>query len=111
MEFRQRIAEDSSRAVAACTWRSTRQKKKGNEGYITLAKMVGPARFERATLCLEGRCSIQLSYGPVGLFYQRTRNNKRQILHRGCEAYTRMLRWPNARQSQTVYDIVFFIDA
>ncbi len=27
--------------------------------------MVGPARFERATLCLEGRCSIQLSYGPV----------------------------------------------
>ena len=22
-----------------------------------------PARFERATLCLEGRCSIQLSYG------------------------------------------------
>jgi hypothetical protein len=47
----------------------------------------------------------------VGLFYQRTRNNKRQILRRGCEAYTRMLRWPNARQSQTVYDIVFFIDA
>jgi hypothetical protein len=24
-----------------------------------------PARFERATLCLEGRCSIQLSYGRV----------------------------------------------
>jgi hypothetical protein len=24
---------------------------------------VRPARFERATLCLEGRCSIQLSYG------------------------------------------------
>jgi len=22
-----------------------------------------PARFERATVCLEGRCSIQLSYG------------------------------------------------
>lgn len=47
------------------------QKKKVNEGYITLAEMVGPARFERATLCLEGRCSIQLSYGPVPLFYQR----------------------------------------
>ena len=25
--------------------------------------MVRPARFERATICLEGRCSIQLSYG------------------------------------------------
>jgi hypothetical protein len=36
--------------------------------------MAGPARFERATLCLEGRCSIQLSYGPVRLFYQRNRN-------------------------------------
>ena len=31
----------------------------------SLKRMVGPARFERATLCLEGRCSIQLSYGPV----------------------------------------------
>ena len=38
--------------------------------------MAGPARFERATLCLEGRCSIQLSYGPVRLFYQRKRNPK-----------------------------------
>ena len=27
--------------------------------------MARPARFERATLCLEGRCSIQLSYGRV----------------------------------------------
>ena len=25
--------------------------------------MVHPARIERATICLEGRCSIQLSYG------------------------------------------------
>jgi hypothetical protein len=25
--------------------------------------MARPARLERATLCLEGRCSIQLSYG------------------------------------------------
>lgn len=25
--------------------------------------MVRPLRFERKTLCLEGRCSIQLSYG------------------------------------------------
>jgi hypothetical protein len=46
-----------------------------------MAEMVGPARFERATLCLEGRCSIQLSYGPVRLFYQCRRNSKRQIIH------------------------------
>ena len=26
-------------------------------------KVVTPGRFERPTLCLEGRCSIQLSYG------------------------------------------------
>ena len=38
--------------------------------------MVGPARFERATLCLEGRCSIQLSYGPVHLFYQRREKSR-----------------------------------
>ena len=42
--------------------------------------MVGPARFERATLCLEGRCSIQLSYGPVHLFYQRGEKCQRQII-------------------------------
>jgi hypothetical protein len=28
-------------------------------------KVARPARFERATLCLEGRCSIQLSYGRI----------------------------------------------
>jgi hypothetical protein len=27
--------------------------------------MVGAAGLEPATLCLEGRCSIQLSYAPV----------------------------------------------
>jgi hypothetical protein len=80
-----------------------------------MAEMVGPARFERATLCLEGRCSIQLSYGPVSLFYQRKRNSKRQIIQfrrRGKLGCTRAcFLWPNVRQSQTVYDIVFFIDA
>ena len=30
---------------------------------ILVLKMVRPPRFERGTLCLEGRCSIQLSYG------------------------------------------------
>src|SRR5581483_5026062 len=28
-------------------------------------EVVGPAGLEPATLCLEGRCSIHLSYGPV----------------------------------------------
>ena len=31
-----------------------------NEAYIVIA-----ARFERATVCLEGRCSIQLSYATL----------------------------------------------
>ena len=30
---------------------------------VTCHKLVRPPRFERGTLCLEGRCSIQLSYG------------------------------------------------
>ncbi len=29
--------------------------------------MARPPRLERGTLCLEGRCSIQLSYGRTGL--------------------------------------------
>ncbi len=35
--------------------------------------LVIPARLERATLSLEGRCSIQLSYGTAGekVNYQR----------------------------------------
>ena len=28
-------------------------------------KKIRPARFERATHCLEGSCSIQLSYGRI----------------------------------------------
>jgi len=31
--------------------------------------MVRPERLELPTLCSEGRCSIQLSYGRQGLFY------------------------------------------
>jgi hypothetical protein len=30
---------------------------------IGMVKTLRPAGFEPATLCLEGRCSIQLSYG------------------------------------------------
>ena len=33
--------------------------------------MAIPAGFEPATLCLEGRCSIQLSYGILGAVYTR----------------------------------------
>jgi hypothetical protein len=32
-----------------------------------LKRLARPARFERATLCLEGRCSIQLSYGRAAI--------------------------------------------
>ena len=36
------------------------------DGTVSLGKMVGAAGLEPATLCLEGRCSIQLSYAPAG---------------------------------------------
>jgi hypothetical protein len=32
-------------------------------------EMVRPERLELPTLCSEGRCSIQLSYGRVDVFY------------------------------------------
>ena len=35
--------------------------------------MARPERFELPTLCFEGRCSIQLSYGRVGIFYPESR--------------------------------------
>ena len=38
--------------------------------------LVIPARFERATVCLEGRCSIQLSYGTEGAKIGRFRGKK-----------------------------------
>ena len=41
---------------------STEAAKKVNHS----TNMARPARVERATLCLEGRCSIQLSYGRNG---------------------------------------------
>ncbi len=31
-----------------------------------------PARFERATYALEGRCSIQLSYGQINAGFEAT---------------------------------------
>ncbi len=40
--------------------------------------MVCPARFERATYALEGRCSIQLSYGQITEFKQLFQNQGNQ---------------------------------
>ncbi len=34
--------------------------------------MVRPERLELPTLCSEGRCSIQLSYGRWGIFYGKS---------------------------------------
>jgi hypothetical protein len=35
----------------------------GDTGYHIAKGMARPERFELPTLCFEGRCSIQLSYG------------------------------------------------
>src|SRR5258707_2970614 len=55
--------------------------------YTTLFRS-GPARFERATLCLEGRCSIHLSYGPVLLILSAEAFTSGQILQCRSEEHT-----------------------
>jgi len=39
----------------------------GNRAIASSVKVVRPARFERATIRLEGGCSIQLSYGRMSM--------------------------------------------
>ena len=43
--------------------------KKSLENQGSKLKMVTSGRFERSTYCLEGSCSIQLSYEAMGLLY------------------------------------------
>ena len=42
-------------------------------------KMARPARFERTTTCLEGRCSIQLSYGRTPVKFIKTSKAETQV--------------------------------
>ena len=59
---------------------------------LLLKKMVSPQGFEPRTHGLEGRCSIQLSYGPINLLKNgadggnRTRNNSLE----GCGFTTKL---------------------
>ena len=39
---------------------------------------MGPARLERATYCLEGSCSIQLSYGQTNGAHNKVRNKSKK---------------------------------
>ena len=41
--------------------------------------MARPPRLERGTLCLEGRCSIQLSYGRTKAYFARIPNHGKRI--------------------------------
>jgi hypothetical protein len=43
---------------------------------------VRPERLELPTLCSEGRCSIQLSYGRVGIFYGKLVRSAREDAQR-----------------------------
>ena len=43
--------------------RSAERVPRSSKNVVFIGKMARPARLERATLCLEGRRSIQLSYG------------------------------------------------
>ena len=43
-----------------------------SENIVLKGKMVRPERFELPTLCFEGRCSIQLSYGRANGFCNLT---------------------------------------
>ena len=44
---------------------------------INKVKLARPERFELPTLCFEGRCSIQLSYGRVFFRYLNLARNAR----------------------------------
>ena len=48
--------------------------RKSSPLHVELWEMARPPRLERGTLCLEGRCSIQLSYG-------RTMDHQRRMSH------------------------------
>jgi hypothetical protein len=43
---------------------------------IKASEVARPPRLERGTLCLEGRCSIQLSYGRNLLIYSTLRSDE-----------------------------------
>ena len=57
-QFPQPISDRGIPAVATPAHRVFRLSEVEN----SWSELVRPARLERATLCLEGRCSIQLSY-------------------------------------------------
>ncbi len=48
-----------------------------NQGFRLL---VIPERFELSTHSLEGCCSIQLSYGTIGIFYECKRKGSEKII-------------------------------
>ncbi len=49
--------------------------------------MVRPERLELPTLCSEGRCSIRLSYGRLGVFYGKIAIRSQEMGGRkwGCQ--------------------------
>ncbi len=65
-EFRKRHREDPPAIGGLC---AGQQPVRGGairgSSHFEKIKVARPARLELATLCLEGRCSIQLSYGRV----------------------------------------------
>jgi hypothetical protein len=62
--------QPSPEVCSPLTLRSDRRGGNGTNGGVLWHNLVGPAGVEPATLGLEIRCSIRLSYGPVVQYYQ-----------------------------------------
>lgn len=85
----------ASRVGRDCTGREQNSEWRAKMNFRTTYSMANnalktlaiPAGFEPATLCLEGRCSIRLSYGTIARYQRRATSHIPPDLNCACEAF------------------------